>query len=120
MKWLLALVALAVPGLALANADVANLTKDPKNWAMQAGDFPNKRYSELKQINEDNVKNLRVAWTFSTGVLRGYFFTSSTRRFSALPSSLRLSATGRSWPKPAAESLLASMPAATMATTWRP
>ncbi len=61
MKWPLALAALAVPGLVLANADVAKLTKDPKNWAMQAGDFANQRHSDLKQINKDNVKNLRVA-----------------------------------------------------------
>ena len=72
MKWPLALAALAVPGLVLANADVAKLTKDPKNWAMQAGDFANQRHSDLKQINKGNVKNLRAAWTFSTGVLRGH------------------------------------------------
>ena len=27
---------------------------------------------DLDQINKDNVKNLKVAWTFSTGVLRGH------------------------------------------------
>jgi len=70
--WPLALACLAVPGLAQANADVAKLTKDAKNWAMQAGDFANRRHSTLRQINKDNVKNLRVAWTFSTGVLRGH------------------------------------------------
>ena len=62
----------AVPGLALANADLAKLMKDPKNWAAQAGDFSNQRYSDLKQINKSNVKDLKVAWTFSTGVLRGH------------------------------------------------
>ena len=36
------------------------------------GDYANTRYSELDQINKDNVKDLRVAWTFSTGVLRGH------------------------------------------------
>jgi PQQ-dependent dehydrogenase (methanol/ethanol family) len=70
--WPLALAALALPGYALANADVAKLTGDPKNWAMQAGDFYNQRYSKLTQINKDNVKNMKVAWTFSTGVLRGH------------------------------------------------
>jgi len=64
--------ALAIPGTALANADVAKLIKDPKNWAMQAGNFENQRYSTLNQINKKNVKDLRVAWTFSTGVLRGH------------------------------------------------
>jgi lanthanide-dependent methanol dehydrogenase len=70
--WCALLGMLVVPGLAFANADVAKLTKDPKNWAMQAGDFSNHRYTELKQITKDNVKNLSVAWTFSTGVLRGH------------------------------------------------
>ena len=30
------------------------------------------RYSELNQITKDNVGKLQVAWTFSTGVLRGH------------------------------------------------
>ncbi len=64
--------ALAIPGTALANADVAKLIKDPKNWAMQAGNFENQRYSTLNQINKKNVKDMKVAWTFSTGVLRGH------------------------------------------------
>jgi PQQ-dependent dehydrogenase (methanol/ethanol family) len=66
------LAALAVPGAAMANADLAKLIKDPKNWAMQAGNFENQRYSTLNQINKKNVKDLKVAWTFSTGVLRGH------------------------------------------------
>jgi lanthanide-dependent methanol dehydrogenase len=64
--------AVAVPGIALANADLEKLMANPANWAAQAGDMANQRYSELKQINKGNVKNLRVAWTFSTGVLRGH------------------------------------------------
>jgi PQQ-dependent dehydrogenase (methanol/ethanol family) len=65
------LLSFALPTLALA-IDVEALTKNPKNWAMQAGDLANRRYSELKEINKDNAKNLQVAWTFSTGVLRGH------------------------------------------------
>src|SRR5207245_5490424 len=30
------------------------------------------RYSPLAQINKANVKNLKAAWTFSTGVLSGH------------------------------------------------
>jgi len=56
----------------LANADLDKQITNPKNWAAQAGDYQNHRYSELKQINAGNVKNLQVAWTFSTGVLRGH------------------------------------------------
>ena len=46
--------------------------KDPKQWVMQQGDNANTRYSKLNQINASNVGKLQVAWTFSTGVLRGH------------------------------------------------
>ena len=55
-----------------ANSDVEKNIANEKNWAMQAGDMSNQRYSRLKQINKGNVDKLRVAWTFSTGVLRGH------------------------------------------------
>jgi PQQ-dependent dehydrogenase (methanol/ethanol family) len=72
-RWLLpALVlCLASGGVALAD-DLAKLASNPDDWVMQAGNYANTRYSELKQINKENVKNLQVDWTFSTGVLRGH------------------------------------------------
>ena len=57
---------------ASANDDLMNLASDAKNWAMPTGDYANTRYSKLNQINKDNVKDLQVKWTFSTGVLRGH------------------------------------------------
>ena len=39
---------------------------------MPTGNYANHRYSQLKQITADNVGKLQVAWTFSTGVLRGH------------------------------------------------
>jgi PQQ-dependent dehydrogenase (methanol/ethanol family) len=39
---------------------------------MPTGDYANQRYSQLKQITPQNVGRLQVAWTFSTGVLRGH------------------------------------------------
>ncbi len=39
---------------------------------LQTVDYANTRYSKLDQINASNVKQLQVAWTFSTGVLRGH------------------------------------------------
>src|SRR6266550_2566604 len=63
---------LACPGAALANSDVEKLIADPRNWAMQAGDMYNQRYSKLTQINAQNVGKMQVAWMFSTGVLRGH------------------------------------------------
>jgi PQQ-dependent dehydrogenase (methanol/ethanol family) len=55
-----------------ANEELQKLASDPKNWAMPTGDYANTRYSQLDQINKDNVKNLQVKWTMSTGVLRGH------------------------------------------------
>jgi PQQ-dependent dehydrogenase (methanol/ethanol family) len=65
-----ALALSAVP--AAANDELIKLQKDPNQWVMPTGDYANQRYSTLNQINKDNVKNLRPAWTFSTGVLRGH------------------------------------------------
>jgi PQQ-dependent dehydrogenase (methanol/ethanol family) len=62
----------ALPALALANADVEKHIANSKNWAMQAGDMYNQRYSKLNQINKNNVGKMQVAWMFSTGVLRGH------------------------------------------------
>jgi alcohol dehydrogenase (cytochrome c) len=67
---LLASAALSLP--ALANDDLAKLIKDPKQWVIQTGDYANTRYSKLDEITKENVKKLQVAWTFSTGVLRGH------------------------------------------------
>src|ERR1700760_4553724 len=55
-----------------ADEELDRIAKDPKQWVMQQGDDANTRYSKLKQINSSNVKKLQVAWTFSTGVLRGH------------------------------------------------
>ena len=52
--------------------DLVGLSRDPNQWIMQTGDYPNTRYSVLSQINRTNVQNLRVIWNFSTGVLRGH------------------------------------------------
>ena len=56
----------------LANDSVQEAIAVPGQWAIQTGDYANTRYSQLDQINRDNVGDMRVAWTFSTGVLRGH------------------------------------------------
>jgi lanthanide-dependent methanol dehydrogenase len=61
-----------LPGLAMANSEVLQLTSDPNNWAIWGGNYAGQRYSELDQINTENAGNLQVAWQFSTGVLRGH------------------------------------------------
>ncbi|HUN92495.1 MAG TPA: methanol/ethanol family PQQ-dependent dehydrogenase [Burkholderiaceae bacterium] len=72
LRFIVGSAAATIAASALANSDVAKLTADPNNWAMQAGDFYNQRHSKLTQINKDNVGKMQVAWTFSTGVLRGH------------------------------------------------
>jgi len=62
----------SVTGVAFANDEVTKLASNPKDWVMPSGDYANTRYSKLKQINAGNVGKLQVAWTFSTGVLRGH------------------------------------------------
>jgi len=45
---------------------------DDGEWHMPARDYASTRYSGLDQITTDNVADLELAWTFSTGVLRGH------------------------------------------------
>ncbi len=68
----LSAAAVLTAGAAYANDELAKLQQDPKQWVMPAGNFANTRHSTLKQITADNVGKLQVAWTFSTGVLRGH------------------------------------------------
>ncbi|HEY9039009.1 MAG TPA: methanol/ethanol family PQQ-dependent dehydrogenase [Roseovarius sp.] len=65
-------IALCSAGMASANEELQQLIDDPGQWAIQTGDYQNQRYSVLDQINKDNVGDLQVDWTFSTGVLRGH------------------------------------------------
>ena len=51
-------------------ASGANEPEDGQ-WLMAAKNYANTRFSGLEEINASNVANLKVAWTFSTGVNRG-------------------------------------------------
>ena len=65
-------LAVFAAGGADANDELIKMSQNPKDWVMPTGDYANTRYSKLKQINSGNVGKLQVAWTFSTGVLRGH------------------------------------------------
>ena len=69
---LVLLAAFALPSLGHAADELLRLQDDDTQWAMPAKDYSNTRYSSLTQITAANVGNLRSAWTFSTGVLRGH------------------------------------------------
>ena len=65
-------MAASAVGVAFANDELSKMAANPKDWVMPAGDYANTRYSKLNQITAANVGKLQVAWTFSTGVLRGH------------------------------------------------
>jgi PQQ-dependent dehydrogenase (methanol/ethanol family) len=58
-------------------AEAPSASASPASAADNEWTMPNKnqsatRYSSVSEINTNNVKDLKVAWTFSTGVLRGH------------------------------------------------
>ena len=61
----------AVTCVAQSPTPTAPQANEDHEWTMPAKNFQNTRFSGLDQIKIDNAKDLRVAWTFSTGVNRG-------------------------------------------------
>ncbi len=61
---------IGITGMAQAQG-LEQLVADKKQWPMPARNYESTRYSELDQINSENVGDLRLAWSFSIGVDRG-------------------------------------------------
>ncbi len=55
-----------------ANDTLVELSKSNENWVTTGRDYSATNYSPMTQINKDNVKEVRSAWSFSTGVLHGH------------------------------------------------
>jgi lanthanide-dependent methanol dehydrogenase len=49
-----------------------SLEKDDAQWVRPAKDYASTRYSNLSEINADNVTALNVSFTFSTGLTHGH------------------------------------------------
>jgi len=63
----LALFLAAAPWLHSQGLDPAALLKPPTNtWPSYNGDYTGRRYSNLSQINKDNIGTLTMAWAFQT------------------------------------------------------
>jgi len=62
----------AEPGTLPPVRDVATLAADDGQWVMPAKNYSSTRFSALASLDTASVKNLRLAWTFSTGQLRGH------------------------------------------------
>ena len=95
-KWLLMLAAVAVPiclaelpaqtpdGSNSADVDRAKVTLathelllsghqgNPRNWPMYGGDYDNRRYSPLDELNTRNVASLTVKWIHQNGIPRSF------------------------------------------------
>jgi PQQ-dependent dehydrogenase (methanol/ethanol family) len=67
-----ALLSLAVVSAPAMAQDLVQLSKDANQWVMTGRTYDLQRFSPLNQITADNVANLQVAWTMSTGTLRGH------------------------------------------------
>ena len=72
-SWAVLAGSLAVGATAAsAQQELIEAAKNPGQWVMPGRTYDLQRHSPLKQITTANVKDLQVAWTFSTGVLRGH------------------------------------------------
>jgi alcohol dehydrogenase (cytochrome c) len=74
--WLAGLLATVVAVPALAASDTTadrllNAAAEPQNWLTHHKDYAATRYSTLDEITKDNVKDLKVAWTFALGGIEG-------------------------------------------------
>ncbi len=65
---------LAPAALLLSNTVFGQIQNQPDDsqWPMAMKNHAATRYSNLDQINTGNVKDLKLAWTFSTGLTRGH------------------------------------------------
>ena len=64
--------ALGAMAPAYANDKLVELSKNTDNWPMTGKNYSANNYSEANQVTKANVKQLRPAWSFSTGVLSGH------------------------------------------------
>src|SRR5580698_978585 len=60
-----------VTAAAFASGPLDAMSQDANQWVMPLGDYHGIRHSKLNQITADNAAKLTVAWTMSTGTLRG-------------------------------------------------
>lgn len=65
-------ITLLLPVLAHAADKLSSIMQDDMQWASQRKDYASQGYSRLSQINQRNIKDLHLAWTFSTGIKRGH------------------------------------------------
>ena len=68
---MLASTSLAAMAGEVTTSRLSNPDKEPQNWLMVNKDYAAHRYSELDQVNKNNVKDLHVAFTVALGGVEG-------------------------------------------------
>jgi lanthanide-dependent methanol dehydrogenase len=63
--------ALLAPVISVANEPLQKDSEDANQWVIPLGNYSGIRHSKLNQITNKNAGKLKVAWTMSTGTLRG-------------------------------------------------
>jgi PQQ-dependent dehydrogenase (methanol/ethanol family) len=61
-----------LPARVSPDTSASSPAPDDGQWIMPARNFASTRYSGLDQITAANAGQLRLAWTFSTGITRGH------------------------------------------------
>ena len=56
----------------LSEPDLVKAQADDGQWLMAAKNYASTRFSGLDEINTGNVRQMGVAWTFSTGMVSGH------------------------------------------------
>jgi len=71
MKWLGMFAIVMAPAIMIADEALEKAAQDPNQWVIPLGSYSGIRHSSLKQITTANAGKMHVAWTMSTGTLRG-------------------------------------------------
>ncbi|HEX6895925.1 MAG TPA: hypothetical protein VF146_11670, partial [Bryobacteraceae bacterium] len=67
----LCIFALGCATAALSGCASSQVAAEPSDWTIPLGSYSAIRHSSLKQIDKSNVGKMRMAWSMSTGTLRG-------------------------------------------------
>jgi alcohol dehydrogenase (cytochrome c) len=65
------IVALPLAAEEMTQQRLLNADNEQANWIHHHKNYAGHRFSLLKQINRDTVKNLKVAWTMQLGGIEG-------------------------------------------------
>jgi alcohol dehydrogenase (cytochrome c) len=65
-----AVLLVASHGSGRADDALDRALQSDNNWPMYGRTYDNQRFSQLKQINDQNVGGLKLAWAFQLGALR--------------------------------------------------